>query len=128
MSDPRCRAGTVHHVSFRVTDLRAALGFYEGVLGLRRLDRPDDEMPVEGAWLEAGETQVHLVVAPATDLTGYPPTGLAGTANHVAFRVDDLDQAQAGLEERGFRVRRGTLFPQLFVQDPDGNLLELTVS
>ena len=126
MTDSRTRVGTVHHVSFRVTDLAAALEFYEGVLGCRRVDRPDDKMPVAGAWLEAGATQVHLVVAPATDLTGYPPTGLIGAANHVAFHVDDLDAAQAAFEERGFPVRRGAFLPQFFVQDPDGNLIELT--
>lgn len=126
MTDIRCRAGTVHHVSFRVTDLEASLEFYEGLLGCRRLERPDDKMPVAGAWLEAGTTQVHLIVAAATELTGYPPVGLTGSANHVAFHVDDLDAAQAAFEERGFPVRRGALLPQFFVQDPDGNLLEFT--
>jgi glyoxylase I family protein len=124
--DTRFHAGTVHHVSFRVTNLEVALEFYEGLLGCRRLNRPDDKMPVPGAWLEAGSTQVHLVVAPTTDLTGCPPTGLAGSANHIAFHVDDLDAACAALEERGFAVRRGVLLPQCFVQDPDGNLLEFT--
>ena len=128
MTDASTKAGTVHHVSFRVTDLDVALDFYEGVLGCRRLQRPDDKMPVAGAWLEAGATQVHLVVAPATELTGYPPTGLAGSANHVAFHVDDLDAAQAAFEKRGFAVRRGTILPQFFVQDPDGNLIEFTAS
>jgi catechol 2,3-dioxygenase-like lactoylglutathione lyase family enzyme len=57
MPDTRSYVGTVHHVSFRVTDLSVALGFYEGVLGCRRLERPDDQMPTPGAWLEAGTTQ-----------------------------------------------------------------------
>jgi catechol 2,3-dioxygenase-like lactoylglutathione lyase family enzyme len=124
--DTRCYAGTVHHVSFRVTDLEVALEFYEGLLGCRRLDRPDDQMPVPGAWLAAGDTQVHLIMAPATELTGSTPTGLTGSANHVAFHTDDLDAACAAFEERGFAVRRGALLPQFFVQDPDGNLLEFT--
>lgn len=124
--DARCHAGTVHHVSFRVGNLGAALEFYEELLGCRRLERPDDKMPVPGAWLEAGTTQVHLIEAPATEGTGYPPTGLAGSANHVAFHVDDLDAACAVFEQRGFAVRRGALLPQFFVQDPDGNLLEFT--
>lgn len=126
MSDLSTQAGTVHHVSFRVSDLDTALEFYQGVLGCRRLERPDDKMPVAGAWLAAGATQVHLIVAPATELTGYPPTGLTGTANHVAFHVDDLDAAQAAFEQRGFAVRRGAFLPQFFVQDPDGNLIEFT--
>jgi catechol 2,3-dioxygenase-like lactoylglutathione lyase family enzyme len=126
MTDTCINAGTVHHVSFRVTDLDVALEFYQGVLGCRRLKRPDDKMPVAGAWLEAGATQVHLIVAPATELTGYPPTGLTGSANHVAFHVDDLEATQAAFEKRGFAVRRGAFLPQFFVQDPDGNLIEFT--
>ena len=126
MTNPPCHVRTVHHVSFRVSDLDAALDFYQGVLGCSRIERPDDKMPVAGAWLEAGTTQVHLIVAEATDLTGYPPGGLTGTANHVAFHVDDLDGAQAAMEQRGFAVRRGAFLPQFFVQDPDGNLLEFT--
>ncbi len=125
-ADPRCRAGTVHHVSFRVSDLTTALEFYEGLLGCRRLDRPDDKMPVPGAWLEAGTTQVHLIEAAASELTGLPPTGLTGSANHVAFHTDDLDAACAAFEEHGFAVRRGAFLPQFFVQDPDGNLIEFT--
>jgi catechol 2,3-dioxygenase-like lactoylglutathione lyase family enzyme len=125
-ADARCRAGTVHHVSFRVTDIDVALEFYVGLLGCRRIDRPDDKMPVPGAWLEAGATQVHLVMAPATELTGSPPTALTGSANHVAFHTDDLDAACAAFEERGVAVRRGAFLPQFFVQDPDGNLIEFT--
>ena len=125
-TDIRCHAGTVHHVSFRVSDLDVALEFYEGLLGCRRIERPDDKMPVPGAWLEAGTTQVHLIVAPATELTGSPPTALIGSANHVAFHTDDIDAAYAAFEERGFAVRRGAFLPQFFVQDPDGNLIEFT--
>lgn len=126
MPDTRSWVGTVHHVSFRVTDLPIALAFYEGVLGCRRLERPDDELPTPGAWLEAGTTQVHLIEAPADDLTGYPPAGLTGTASHVAFHSDDLAAAEESFRLRGIEIRRGKVLPQFFVADPDGNLIEFT--
>jgi catechol 2,3-dioxygenase-like lactoylglutathione lyase family enzyme len=81
---------------------------------------------VPGAWLAAGATQVHLIEAPATEVTGFPPTGLLGSANHVAFHVDDIDAAQEMFRARGHETRRGKFLPQFFVRDPDGNLLEFT--
>ena len=126
MRDARLEIGTVHHVSFRVSKLAVALDFYQDLLGCERLERPDESMPVPGAWLQAGATQVHLIEAPVSDATGRPPRGLAGSANHVAYGVADVDAAQEALEERGFQCRRGALLPQLFVRDPDGNLIEFT--
>ena len=126
MTDAATHVGTVHHVSFRVTDLSVSLAFYEDVLGCRRLARPDDKLPTPGAWLQAGATQVHLIEAPADDLTGYPPAGLTGTASHIAFHSDDLPAAEESFRLRGIEIRRGKVLPQFFVADPDGNLLEFT--
>lgn len=70
----------VHHVSVNVDDLKKAVGFYVGVLGLSvRDDRPN--FPVEGAWLDAGAHQLHLV-------QGEAPAGLG---QHFALLVEDLD-------------------------------------
>jgi catechol 2,3-dioxygenase-like lactoylglutathione lyase family enzyme len=126
MPDTRSYVGTVHHVSFRVTDLSVALGFYEGVLGCRRLERPDDQMPTPGAWLEAGTTQVHLIEAPADKASGYPPAELTPRANHIAFHTDDIAAAEESFRQRGIEIRTGKFLPQFFVADPDGNLLEFT--
>lgn len=127
MTGPAMKVGTVHHVSFRVDDLRAALEFYQGLLGCERIDRPDDDLPGgPGAWLVAGDTQVHLTESPADASTGSPPGAPTGIANHVAFHVDDLDATEAILAAHGCVVTRGAALPQLFVQDPTGNLIELT--
>jgi catechol 2,3-dioxygenase-like lactoylglutathione lyase family enzyme len=118
------RIGTVHHVSFRIDDLASALHFYVGVLGCDVLDRPPMLGGADGAWLQAGETQVHLIEAPADDRTGSPPTEIIPNACHVAFRVDDLDVAEARLRELGYETRWGTTIRQFFVRDPAGNLIE----
>jgi glyoxylase I family protein len=125
MSTSACRAGTVHHVSFQVNDLTESLKFYEGILGCTRLERP--ALPVNGAWLQAGATQVHLIEDTADNATDSPPSGLTRRGNHVAFHTDDLDAAMAGFAENGVEVvssRSG--LPQFFVLDPSGNLLEFT--
>jgi glyoxylase I family protein len=107
----------VHHVSVNVDDLDAAVSFYTGPLGLvRREDRPD--LGVDGAWLDAGDQQVHLIVAPV------PPD----RGQHFALAVADLDDTVADLRSRGLQV--GDPSPvgrgrQAFVHDPAGNTIEL---
>ena len=50
----------LHHVNVRVADLAAASAFYESVLGLRRIHRPD-EMPGDGWWYDLGDArQLHV--------------------------------------------------------------------
>ena len=53
---------SVHHVSFVVRELEPALKFYRDILGFEPIERP--EMGIGGAWLQAGSTQVHLIVPP----------------------------------------------------------------
>jgi catechol 2,3-dioxygenase-like lactoylglutathione lyase family enzyme len=107
----------VHHVSINVDDVPAALRFYTEVLGLEaRSDRPD--FGFDGAWLDAGGQQVHLIAAA-------PPAGLG---QHFAILVEDLDATVAELRDRGTEVSDpqpvGTS-RQAFVTDPSGNLVEL---
>ena len=69
----------VHHVSINVDDVPTAIGFYTEVLGLgMRDDRPD--FGFGGAWLNAGDQQVHLIEAPVPSNQG----------QHFALAVDDL--------------------------------------
>ena len=107
----------VHHVSINVDDVNAALGFYVDVLGLqRRGDRPD--LGVDGAWLDAGGQQVHLIA-------GDVPRG---AGQHFALLVADIAQTIAELRTRGVKVSDPSpIGPsvQAFLQDPAGNLIEL---
>ena len=107
----------VHHVSINVSDATAACEFYVGVLGLtRRTDRPD--LGVGGAWLDAGGQQVHLI-------EGTVPSG---HGEHFALLVGDLAATIAELRGRGVKISDPSpIGPSLqsFLQDPDGNLIEL---
>jgi predicted enzyme related to lactoylglutathione lyase len=106
------------HVWFWVRDMDRALTFYEGVLGLTLLRRHGDDW----SELDAGGTRLGLH---ATRDGAEPEIG--GT---VVLRVEDLDLARAGLEERGVRFHErigevdGRLRFASFV-DPDGNRLQI---
>lgn len=111
------RAAGIHHVSINVDDVGAARAFYVDVLGLRaRDDRPD--FGFDGAWLDCGHQQVHLI-------QGSVPPGLG---QHFAFAVADLDGAVAELRGKGLDVtdpRPVGTARQSFLNDPSGNMVEL---
>ena len=107
----------VHHVSLNVSDVPAAIRFYIDVLGLSaRDDRPD--FGFDGAWLDAGGQQVHLIKSDAVPAPG----------QHFAIQVGNLGAVVEELRGQGVEVGEpmavGTGL-QTFVTDPSGNLVEL---
>ena len=117
----------VHHVSFAVRDLAKSRRFYEDVLELEPIPRP--EMGIAGVWYGAGDSQVHLIATPPGADVGTAPGRITPLANHSAFAIDDYAKTLERLKARGAEVletdaRRG----QMWVRDPDGNVLELIVS
>ena len=109
---------TIQHVAVVVESMAAARPFYEEVLGLRPVARPD--FGIAGEWYGVGAVQLHLAEVP-----GVASHGPA----HFALQVSDLDAAVAHLESHGVEVRRSDHVPgagrQAFVNDPSGNLIEL---
>jgi len=112
-----------HHAGFLVTDIERAAAFYEGVLGLRTLPRPDLGFP--GRWYDLGHGhQLHLMSV--GDMPGHsdPPRH----DRHIALNVSDLRATEEQLRKMGIAVSYGngrTGNPQLFIRDPDGNAIEL---
>lgn len=108
---------SLHHVSINVDDVPAAVRFYTDVLGMtQRDDRPD--FGFDGAWLNAGAQQVHLIA-------GSVPKG---EGQHFALRVDDIDAVIDELRGRDVKVGDAAAVGtgrQAFVLDPAGNLVEL---
>jgi catechol 2,3-dioxygenase-like lactoylglutathione lyase family enzyme len=120
----------IGHVAFRVTDLGRALDFYCGTLGFReafRLERDGEPSP----WI------VYLQVAPGQFLELFPggtgavtPRSRAAGYNHYCLVVDDLRATLRELEARGLTVagepvRGQDLNWQFWIEDPDGNAIEL---
>jgi glyoxylase I family protein len=118
---------TIHHVSINVTDLERARRFYSEVLGLEEIARPAFDFA--GAWYRLGDRQLHLIVHPATRaLRG--TTEISSREGHFAIAVRSYEEARARLEQAGVaidaRPRGRTPWAQIFLADPDGNLIELS--
>jgi catechol 2,3-dioxygenase-like lactoylglutathione lyase family enzyme len=116
------------HVAIMVDDLDAALTFYRDTLGFSVLPRPDFGPGTEGAWLQLGNSQVHLGVVPEMGpRVGFP---------HLAFHIpaDAWDETMTELQARGVsffmgpgeREDFGVRVRAAFIQDPAGNAIELT--
>jgi catechol 2,3-dioxygenase-like lactoylglutathione lyase family enzyme len=115
------------HVNLAVDDLDAAVAFYCDALGFTVLPRPDFEGPA-GAWLGHSSAQVHLSV-----VDKMPPRT---TFAHIAFHIptdayaDTMDALRArGVKfyfEPSSRQDFGVTIWAAFIEDPSGNLIELT--
>jgi glyoxylase I family protein len=113
----------IHHAGILVTDLERAIAFYEGVLGLAPLARPD--LGFGGRWydLHNGQ-QLHLMCVEKPPGHHDPPRH----DRHLALTVASLDATEAELRRQGIGIGYGSGRsgrPQLFIRDPDGNTIEL---
>lgn len=108
---------SLHHASIRVSDLARSIAFYEGLLGLRAIERP--ELGIAGRWYGIGGGQLHLIEGPA------PGGPLDPSGPHFAIAVADLGAARRELQTAGVETLDPG-GPQLWLRDPDGNVIELT--
>ncbi|HXZ89076.1 MAG TPA: VOC family protein [Candidatus Binataceae bacterium] len=121
----------INHVAIIVSDVERSKNFYEKVLKLKKIPRPQTRVP--GEWLGIGNNQLHLIGerAPAGQIDPRRP--------HMALEVEDLEAAKAALTEMGVPfvdASRQTVIPmteetlrlvgkQIWLEDPDGNMIEL---
>lgn len=110
------RPGKLHHAALRVADFERSRAFYEGLLGMSAVPRPDLGFP--GAWYGLGDGQLHLMQC---QKYGHGP--IDPTEAHVAIEVEDYEATKATLRERGVEFLE--LGPQLWIRDPDGYTVEL---
>jgi glyoxylase I family protein len=110
------------HAAVLVSKLERSIEFYEGVLGLSRIDR---SLNYPGAWYQIGDVQIHLIEdlnyqSPNIDLT-------KSTRNpHIALGVRDLTATKQQLLAANCIVKMSNSGrAALFTQDPDGNAIEL---
>jgi catechol 2,3-dioxygenase len=124
VADPRVRIG---HVHLKVADLRRALDFYAGVLGLEVMQRYGDG----AVFLSAGGYHHHIALNTWESLGGSPPP--AGTTGlyHTAI----VYPSRAALAEALRRVLAAKIRLQgaadhgvsesIYLNDPDQNGVEL---
>ncbi len=109
------------HAALLVSDLEQAEYFYGTILGLSKVDRV---LKFPGAWYEIGEFQIHLIVADAA--SSLQNTEKWGRNQHLALSVADLRVAKEELLAHQYEFQMSASGRSaLFVQDPDGNVIEL---
>ena len=123
MAEPHTVVTGLSHAGLLVANLARAQQFYEDVIGLVRMARPD--LPYPGIWFALNDhQQLHLMQLPNPDAqTIRPPHG--GRDRHIAFTVSDILPLKARLDAAGvaFSLSRSGR-PALFCRDPDNNTLE----
>jgi catechol 2,3-dioxygenase-like lactoylglutathione lyase family enzyme len=110
----------VAHVNLSVEALEPVRDFYARVLGLEAAPRPADAGVRPGCWFRVGAFELHV--------SEEPGAANASSRRHVAFEVDDLEDARRRLEAAGCTLEEGRPLPgvaRFFVRDPSGNRLEL---
>ncbi len=117
---------SAHHMSFPVSQLDRSRRFYEDVLGLRSIPRPDMGA-LAGIWYAAGHCEVHLIETPSGADVGSAPPSLNPLARHAAFAVSDYEGTLAHLRSHGLEVVESRAAGQMWVSDPDGHIIELIV-
>lgn len=117
----KIRIKTVNHVGIPITDRSRAMKMYRDVVGLNVIPNQVDSNNL--AWTECLDgSMVHLIDP--------PEPGKSDGRQHVAFEVDDLDEVVDALKEAGIPLAnepdvRADGQRHLFVNDPDGNRIEI---
>lgn len=122
----------IDHVVLRVRDLGAMVAFYCDVLGAR-LEKADSEIGLYQ--LRVGSALIDMIPAdtPLGELGGEAPGREGHNVDHIAFRVLPWDGdaillhlAANGIEgEVKSRYGAEGQGPSIYLQDPEGNGLEL---
>ena len=123
---------SLDHVTIVVKDLERSRQFYVDCLGMQEVPRPGFNFG--GLWFQAGATQIHLILEhDDSGPAGYPDgvTRRSSRNHHFAFLVDDAHAAAARVKELGLPLvsdakERPDGFVQVFVNDPDGHVVEMT--
>ena len=118
------------HVVFYVRDLERSLRFYRDLLGFKEVGHIFNGA---AAALTSGRTHHELLLIQVGDAPG-PPPGPRRGLYHIGIKVgDSLDELRAAkkeLEGAGIAIdgiSDHTVSQSLYVQDPDGNEVELYV-
>lgn len=117
----------LHEMVLEVADLDAATRFYGDVLGLTLVQRWGEDRPA--VWFDMGDSAA-LGLWTRKAAVGAIAGGRGGAHVHFALRIprDTIDTWQERLEALGhavLRVEFGDGNRSIYVDDPDGNCVEL---
>ncbi|MFZ5652113.1 MAG: methylmalonyl-CoA epimerase [Bacillota bacterium] len=125
----------IDHIGIAVKDLNEAVKLYEGLLGLKVTEIEEvAEQKVRVAFLPTGDSEVELLESTTPDgpIARFIEKNGEGI-QHIAFRVDNLEEKLAELKEKGVRLidekpRRGAggaMIAFLHPKSTFGTLVEL---
>lgn len=126
-----------HHFGISVPDLRAAIQWYERMLGFRLEEQQFvDKIPAHVAFMRRGDFRIEIFqldgAAPLPADRREPNLDLRTHGNkHMCFEVPDVPVATSRLREAGADIAFEVVVdgqPVLFVRDCAGNLVELIQS
>jgi glyoxylase I family protein len=111
------------HSTLLITNLAKSAHFYGIVLGMQ--ENADRALSFPGLWYQIGDIQLHLIVQP-TVIPDTQDQERWGRNRHYAFAVDSVAAVKSRLTEYGYTYQASQSGrPALFVEDPDGNIIEL---
>jgi len=120
-SQPKSGVIAHNHLGFQVADLQKSTKFYGEILGLERIEVPDNLKAIR-AWFKIGDVnQIHLLAGRTQ------PVVNDRNGSHTALFVDDIAKAEAYLKQNNIEYHRQVRFDgvvQIFFSDPDGYVLE----
>ena len=124
----------IDHISLVVADVEASRQFYVDLLGMSEVARPNFDF--QGAWFQARATLIHLIAEHDRSGPAGFPDGVVKTSSrnhHFAFEVADATAAAESLKRQGIPLiddakKRPDGAVQVFLQDPDGHVVELCTS
>jgi catechol 2,3-dioxygenase-like lactoylglutathione lyase family enzyme len=113
----------IHHVNVTVPKALedAAKHFYEAVMGLQEVPKPESSRGRGGAWYQLGALQLHLSIEDrlVDDVS----------KRHVCYTVDDLSMAEQKFRDAGVEIVPDDIptpgWSRFYVRDPGGNRLEI---
>ena len=91
----------IHHVSYLVPDLDAAIRSYADVLGAAVTGRGPVPNLGEVVFLRVGDVEVEFIQP--EDQSALQNSGGAWVVHHMAYAVEDLDKVVAEHRARGYR-------------------------
>jgi glyoxylase I family protein len=117
----------LNHVSITVTDVDKAREFYTGALGFQEIPRPAFDFP--GIWYGLGNgLSLHIILNDELVRPAVEREKILARYAHFALYTEDADATAARIETLGLPCRDvisgPTGFRQIFVKDPDGNMVE----
>ena len=115
------------HTRMRVSDMDQTIAFYTDVLGLEVLERKTSPRGSHLAFLKVPNSEELI------ELCSFPASGAVQVQEdlvHLAFEVDDMDQAIRELNTKGIPITDGPTTSSsgsrfIFIDAPDGYEIEL---